>query len=270
MNLSEILHEECIQVELKPSDKISMLREIVKLSKRNSILNDKTEDEIFQGLIDREKLGSTGFGNSIAIPHCALEGISDFVVGIITVPDGIDFESLDGKKTKLFVFIIVPKAKRNEHIRLLSKISSVLRVQERVNEILLGKNSLVVRESFLRHTVIEEEIKETKEYSLFYVVIQLEERFNDILEIFTETDDCSVSVIEANNASRYLYSLPLFSSFWSDKEKGFSRVIIAGVKKSLSNDVLRRINMIIEELEEKSGIMVLVHDVFYLSGSLNI
>lgn len=270
MNLYEILHEECIQVKLKPSDKISMLREIVKLSKRNSILNDKSGAEIFQGLMDREKLGSTGFGNNIAIPHCALDGISDFVVGIITVPDGIDFESLDGKKTKLFVFIVVPKDRRNEHIRLLSKISSVLRDPEKVNEILSGKNPSVVRESFLRHTIIDEEVKESKEYSLFNVVIQLEEKFNDILEVFTETDDCSVSVIEANNASRYLYSLPLFSSFWSDREKGFCRVIVAGVKKSLSNDVLRRINMIIEELEEKSGVMILVQDIFYLNGSLNI
>ncbi len=270
MNLYEILHEECIRVDFKPSDKISVLKEIAKLSKRNSILDNKSEDEILQGLQDREKLGSTGFGNYIAIPHCALDGISDFVIGIITVPDGVDFESLDRKKTELFVFIVVPNDRRNEHIRLLSKISSVLRDPEKVNEMLSGKSPSVVRESFLRHTVIEEEVKETKEYSLFYVVIQLEEKFNDILEIFTETDECSVTVIEANDASKYLYSLPLFSSFWSDKDKGFSRVIIAGVKKSLSNEVLRRINMVIEDLEEKSGILVLVHDVFYFNGSLNI
>ncbi|MCD6441520.1 MAG: PTS sugar transporter subunit IIA [Candidatus Marinimicrobia bacterium] len=270
MNLYEILHEECIKVNFKPSDKISVLKEIAKLSKRNPVLDNKSEDEILQGLMDREQLGSTGFGNYIAIPHCALDGISDFVTGIITVPDGVDFESLDGKKTKLFVYIIVPKVRRNEHIRLLSKVSSVLNNLEKVNEILSGKSPSVVRESFLRHTVIEEEIRETKEYSLFYVIIQIEDKFNDVLEIFAGTDDCSVTVIEANDASKYLYSLPLFSSFWSNKDKGFNRVIIAGVKKSLSNEVLRKINMVIEDLEEKSGIMVLVHDVFYFNGSLNI
>lgn len=270
MNLYEILHEECIRVDFKPSDKISVLKEIVKLSKRNSILDNKSEDEILQGLQDREQLGSTGFGNYIAIPHCALDGISDFVVGIITVPDGVDFESLDGKKTKLFVFIIVPKPRRNEHIRLLSKISSILRVQENVSEILSVENPKVIRESFLRHTIIEEEVEEIKEYNLFYVIIQQEEKFNEILEVFTETDGCSVSVIEGNNASKYLYALPLFSSFWSDKEKGFCRAIIASVKKPLSNEVLRKINMVIEDLEEKSGVMILVQDIFYLNGSLNI
>jgi len=270
MNLHEILHEDCIKVNFKPSDKISVLKEISKLSKRNPVLDNKSEDEILQGLMDREQLGSTGFGNYIAIPHCALDGISDFVTGIITVPDGVDFESLDGKKTKLFVYIIVPKVRRNEHIRLLSKVSGVLNNLEKVNEILSGKSPSVVRESFLRHTVIEEEIRETKEYSLFYVIIQNEDKFNDVLEIFAGADECSITVIEGNDASKYLYSQPLFSSFWSNEDKGFSRMILAGVKKSFSNELLRRINMIIEELEEKSGIMVLVQDVFYFNGSLNI
>jgi len=49
-------------------------------------------------LKDREEVGSTGFGNEIAIPHCVIDNISDFVVGVLVIPDGVDYNSIDGKR----------------------------------------------------------------------------------------------------------------------------------------------------------------------------
>jgi PTS system nitrogen regulatory IIA component len=61
-------------------------------------------------LQQRERIGTTGFGGGIAIPHCSLDDIEEFVVGLLIVSDGVDFESLDGKKTTTFFFIIGPKS----------------------------------------------------------------------------------------------------------------------------------------------------------------
>ena len=120
MNLAEILYEDCIQAGAEVSEKVSVLRVIAQLAKKHPALQERSEDEIFQGLLQREETGSTGFGDCIAIPHCALDHVSDFVLGILTSPEGIDFDSIDGKPTKVFVFIIAPVSRRNDHIRILS------------------------------------------------------------------------------------------------------------------------------------------------------
>lgn len=266
----QYLQEECIQSESEAADKSSVLREIAGLAKKSSLLSEVSEDEIFQGLLERENLGSTGFGDEIAIPHCALDKIPQFLVGILCVPQGVDFDAIDGRKTRLFVFIIAPEDQRNEHIRILSSISSVLRFPENVREILAGKEPAAIRESFLRHTKPEIDTQAKKQYQQFTVMIQQETMFDDILTVFTELDNSFVSVIEANNARKYLYSLPLFSHFWNEEQKGFQRIIMAVVTKGLANEAIRKINLLIEQMEAELGVVLLVQDIAYLNGSLNL
>jgi PTS system nitrogen regulatory IIA component len=271
MNLSEYLREECIQWGVQAPDKPSVLKAIAGLAKNCSVLKNVSEDDILKGLMEREKLGSTGIGDEIAIPHCAMDNLSEFVVGIVTIPEGMDFEALDGRKTKLFVFIIAPREQKNEHIRVLSGISSVLRFPENVREILAGQHASAIRESFLRHTQLErEEPKRTKNYKQFTVIVQHEEVFNDVLTVFTEIPGCLVSVLEASSAGRYLYSLPLFAHFWNEEQKGFHRIILAVVDSLLSNEAIRRINMVIDSIGDPSGVLLFTQDISYLNGSLNL
>ena len=270
MKLSDYLPEECVLINPQVTDKTSLLKVIAETAQKSPILSSKSSDEIIIKLSEREKLGSTGFGNKIAIPHCSLDGISDFVLGIITLKDGIDFDSLDQKKTYLFVFIIAPSDKRNMHIHYLSTISGVLRNPEAVEEILAGNNAMVVRESFLHYTSGQKVNKEKKEFNILHIFVQSEDKFEDILSILTEENETNISVLEANNADKYLHALPLFSSFWNEKKKGFQRMIIATIEKSLTNDVLRKINLLIDSLEEKTGIMVLMQNIVYLNGSIDI
>ncbi len=272
MNLADFLYEECIQCGADVSDKNSVLKAIATLAKNSPLLRQVNEDTIFQGLKEREDLGSTGFGDGIAIPHCTLDNIPDFVLGILTIPEGIDFDAIDGQKVKLLMFIIGPQEKRNDHIRVLSNLSSVLRFPENVREILAAKDPAVIRESFLRQTKVEKELPKTKQaYQQFTVIVQHEELFEDILSVFTELDGCSIAVLEANNAGQYLYALPLFSNFWSEEQKGFNRIILAVVSKALANETVRKINMLTEGLdEEESGVLLYLQDIVYLNGSLNL
>ena len=95
MKLADVLLKECIAVNAQLSDKAEALRQVAGLAKKSSILDNVSEQEILVGLQARESLGSTGVGKGIAIPHCRLKTVKDFVVGIATVPAGIDFDSLD-------------------------------------------------------------------------------------------------------------------------------------------------------------------------------
>ena len=123
MKLTELLRPECVRTGSTVDDKAMALCEIAALAKKSNILREIPEEVILESLQERETLGTTAFGHGIAIPHCRMEGVRDFVVGLLTVPEGVEFEAEDGKKVNLLVFIIAPKKSRNTHIRLLSAIS---------------------------------------------------------------------------------------------------------------------------------------------------
>ncbi len=267
MDLSDFLSEKYIKVISGNMEKDSLLVEIAGLASQDQ----KERNMIFRKLKEREDLGSTGFGNGIAIPHCALDNIDEFIVGIITAPDGIGFDSLDKEPVKVFVFIIAPEKKRNHHIRFLSAVSGILKQQEAVNELLSEKTPTAIMESFLRYSLPSGiNKKESREFNVMHVLCQLEDKFDDIMGIITEVSECDITVIEANNAEKYIHSMPLFAKFWGDESKGFNRIITTILPKSNTNDILRKINNIIDALPERTGILVYIHTVEYINGNLNL
>lgn len=268
MDIFNSLKEECIQIGSTAKNKKELLGEIAKLAKKSSLLDSIPENVLFQALTDRESTGSTGFENNIAIPHCRLKEVPDFIVGLIIIPEGIDFEAYDRKPSKIIFFIIAPEENRDFHIRLLSTISRTLAPESVRNEMLSKTTTMDLRENFLRY--VRDDIKqdETTPKSLFHVVLQREDNLNDILQALTALS-ASITVIDAKDASAYLHKLPLFSSFWSDDEKGFHVLILGTINKKLANELIRNIDSIVGGLSGKTGIMVTIQDVTVCVGSLN-
>ena len=269
MKLVDVLRKECVVVGAKLNDKAATLREIARVAKLSPIIKDVNEEEILRGLQERESLGSTGFGKGIAIPHCRLSSVSDFVVGLITIPAAVDFEALDGEDVKLLIFIIAPEKESNEHIRLLSAISQILLTLGATEEILAGQTSEAIIESFLRHSRGGVEAAEPGGKNLFHVFIQDKETFRDILSVLAGVASNSLVVLDVENAGAYLSKVPLFAGMWRDNSRRFSRVIIAVLEKGLTNETVRRIESITGNLSERTDIMVTVQPIFFSAGSLN-
>ncbi len=268
MNLFDILRLECIATGVELADKSAALRAIAGLSKKSHLLRDVDEAEILDGFERREELGTTGFGDGIAIPHCRLEGVSDFVVGIVTVPSGVDFEAMDGGDVRLIVFIVAPARETNEHLRVLSAISQVLRIPGAVEEILSETDPEAVRESFLRYARDEVDTKGHANKHLFHLFVQDEDVFRELLNTFAGMESASITVIESKNSREYLAKMPLFAGLWSDRYAGFSRTIIATVDKTMTNEVIRRIESVTGRLDDAAQVMVTIQEVFYTAGSL--
>ncbi len=269
MNLSEVLRVECIHVNVQLENKDASLQEIAKAAMNCSTLQGVvTEDQIYEGMVAREELGSTGFGDGIAIPHCRLSGVPEFVVGMLTIPDGVDFEALDEQDVRLIVFIVGPDTESKEHVRVLSGISQVLSIPGAIDEMVKLSTPEAVVESFLRHVKDEVDTHAHDSKNLMQLFIQEEDLFQDVLKVFTGAESCSFVVVESQNASSYLASMPLFAGFWSDSHVGFSRVIVASVEKKLTNEMIRRIERITGSLDERNDLMLLVQNVYYASGSL--
>lgn len=81
------------------------------------------EDQLFDSLLNRERLGSTGLGHGIAIPHCRFGQTRDVVGCLMTLADAIDFDSVDGEPVDIIFALIVPEEASDEHLQVLAKLA---------------------------------------------------------------------------------------------------------------------------------------------------
>ena len=270
MNLIEVLKYECVKAHADCTSQSEVLSTIAQLACKSPILANLDEAAILKGLMEREELSTTGFGGGIAIPHCRLDGVEDFVVGILSVPEGVDFGAMDDEPVQLFVFIIAPSSKSNVHIKVLSAISQVLNVPLHVAEMLKAPTAEVLAENFLRHVRDEADPKQHDNKNLFRVQIQEEDLFHDVLKIFAGFNTTTVMVTEAEPAANYIQKMPLFAGFWSDKNAEFCKVILATVDKKDTNETIRRIEQKVGSMDERNDMLLTVQELFYCAGSLNI
>ncbi len=268
MKLMDVLRRECVATGLVLPDKRSALEAVARLAAQSPALGGADAANIADALIKREEVGTTGFGKGIAIPHCRIEGVSEFVVGLASVPAGVDFDSIDGKPVRLIVFIVGPADGSTTHIKLLSAISRVLSTDGAVDEMAAASSVEALGESFLRHSREDAEPPRDDKRHLFQIFVQDEELFHAIIEVFGGTEPRFTAVIEAENAGAYLSKMPLFAGLWSDKQRSFSKIILSLVDRRMTNEMIRRLEQITGPLKDSDKVLLAVQDIFYSGGSL--
>jgi PTS system nitrogen regulatory IIA component len=82
---------------------------------------------LLQTLLDRERLGSTGVGEGVAIPHGKLGGLSGIVAAFGRAPEGIDFRAIDGRPARLFFALFAPESSAGAHLKALARVSRIFR-----------------------------------------------------------------------------------------------------------------------------------------------
>ena len=96
MTITDFLKEDCILINLKSREKKEALSEMLELLKAKKYIKDS--NEILETVLEREKLGSTGIGQGIAVPHAKTEQIENLVGALGISESGISFDSLDGRR----------------------------------------------------------------------------------------------------------------------------------------------------------------------------
>ena len=125
MKILDILHKDCIIPELSSENKRGVLEELTgALLKFKANLN---KDALVEVLMERERLGSTGIGDGIAIPHGKIQDLDELVLSFGRSARGIEFDSMDGRPTHLFFLLIAPENSAGTHLRALAKISRLLK-----------------------------------------------------------------------------------------------------------------------------------------------
>jgi len=125
MKLSELIDEDYILPELKAKDKKGVLEELVDaLVRREPSIDKKT---LVKVLLERERLGSTGIGDGVAIPHGKFHGITQPIISFGRSRKGLDFESMDGEPVFLFFLLVAPENSASIHLKALAKIAKILK-----------------------------------------------------------------------------------------------------------------------------------------------
>lgn len=142
MRIEDFLNEKCMNLNLKATNKKEVLEELVDLLIKAGEIDDR--EEMVKVLLEREKLGSTGIGEGIAIPHGKTRTVKKLVAAFGRSGKGVDFNSLDGEPAHLFFLLVAPHDSAGPHLKALARISRLLKEQDFREELMKAPNSEIL------------------------------------------------------------------------------------------------------------------------------
>ncbi len=128
MRMHQILKEEFLSDNLLSDNKNDVLAELINVLIASGLTMDRAK--AIDVLQQREKLGSTGIGDGVAIPHGKVSDLSNLVIAFGRSKKGIPFDAVDGKPVHLFFLLMAPENSAGQHLKVLAKISKLLKTPE--------------------------------------------------------------------------------------------------------------------------------------------
>jgi len=128
MRLAEFVRPENILADLKSRNKEELFDEMV--TQVSSRARGLDKQSVLKALVDREKLGTTGIGHGVAIPHGKIKGLNEIMVFFGRSTKGVDFQSMDNAPVHLVFLIITPENSATAHLKVLACISHLLKNQD--------------------------------------------------------------------------------------------------------------------------------------------
>ncbi len=121
--ISRLLKPENIRVDLPVTSKKRLFEQVGLMFESSHQLE---RDKVFDSLFARERLGSTGLGEGVAIPHGRIKGLREALAAVVRVQTPIPFDAPDGAPVSLLVFLLVPENANEEHLEILSELAELL------------------------------------------------------------------------------------------------------------------------------------------------
>jgi PTS system nitrogen regulatory IIA component len=125
MKIVDLLKPAAIAADIEAAGKNEALAELTEVLLR--VENGLDRDEVIRVLQERERLGSTGIGDGVAIPHGKLKDLNKLLISFGRSRRGVDFDSMDGKPAHLFFLLIAPEESVGVHLKTLARISKLLK-----------------------------------------------------------------------------------------------------------------------------------------------
>ncbi len=268
MDIIDILNEKACTVSLGAKTKKECLLELARLI---SFANpDCDVADLVESFEEREAQGSTGFEYGIAIPHARLKHCDKFILGIAVSKKGIDFDSIDNKKSQLFFALVGPANQPRTFLQLLAQISLVTKSPSTRKELLNAKTPLVLKEVFLENIPGGLVKKPEGSKKLLTIVLYETQYLDDIGQLLLEQNVRGASVVESTGMHGVLSNVPLFADFLNflGNRSESSKTITAIVAENQIPAIVEGLERILGDLDAHSGAAVYATDISFLKGSL--
>jgi len=270
MDIFRILHEKSCSVHFSAKNKDDCLRKLSDLLAEDT--SDISSEKIYEALVERERMGSTGFEEGVAIPHAKVAGLNNFHLAIAYSKKGVHFDSVDGKKSQLFFAIIGPDERPEQHLQILAQISRISRNPNARRGIFHAKSPTALKEAFIRYVSAKGIVKKDENSKLLMIVLYEKRFLDDILELFLERGIRGVNVMESTGIKDQLSTIPLFSDFLNflGERSDVSKTIMTVVPESEVQEIAHGIEEIMGDFDKHTGAMVMALDLFFVKGSMEI
>jgi nitrogen PTS system EIIA component len=139
MKLQDILTLDCTLCAVKGTSKKKLL-EIISTTAADKIENLDTH-QLFESLMAREKVGSTGIGNGIAIPHGRLSNTSQVIAVLLTSEQAVEFDAIDNRNVDIIIALFVPEESCQQHLDTLQSIAQIFSDKKTAKKVRKSKSS---------------------------------------------------------------------------------------------------------------------------------
>ena len=272
MELREIIDARACTVALSATAKEQCVLELAELISAG--LEGVTADELHRALVEREEAGSTGFEDGVAMPHARLPQVSRFVFGIAVSKRGIDYDSVDGKRTRLFFVLVGPDEDPQQYLQLLAQISRTGLSRRLHEELLAAPTRQQLADAFAAHLepAVARAAAGTSRIGdrLLFVVVYEQRYFDDIVTLFLERGIRGAAVFDTKGIRGHLTSVPIFGDFLNflGEKSDMSRTIMAVVPAGEFDRLIAGIEEITGDLDSHADAAILAIDLAFSKGSL--
>ncbi len=273
MRLNEILTPESCSTGLEAKNREEAIAGIAELLAGCPSARGIPMQTILNGLLEREKLGSTGVGEGVAIPHCRIDSMKGFAVALAVCTKGINWHSHDNHGVNIICGIAGPEDSTNEHLRILAGAARVLGSERARNEILECGTPFSLSRVFLHHLApvtsrLEEGRREGRK--LVVIIFQQDKTYNSVMELFLESGIEGAVTIQAGMMGPVLSNVPIFAGFMDvlGRSRPEPRVVLTLLPGDRVDEIVSQIEEITGELDTNRGACILVMEPLIIRGSL--
>ena len=246
MYLIDFLKEKSIFLKYdSETKKEKFIQSILENASEKNILPRDKIGQITKLIIDRENQMSTGLGNGIAIPHCKTDLITEGLLIAVTIPSGIKFNAIDGKKVNIVFFIIFPEKENKEYLQVLAKIGRLLKEENLKNKLILSDSETDFREIIGKNDIIPLTQKSEGKY-LFVLSINDTNKIKNIYSNLLEIGADTTLIMDTETLQKKLaYDIPIFGGMgFFNKKTPYSKTFF-GIINSIEqidylNDLLKK------------------------------
>lgn len=143
-NIADYIKVDTINLDLESENKNAVIRELYDNLKKTDLIKD--EEKGISDIFAREEMGSTGIGKGVALPHAKTEAVDELIITFGISRNGITYDSLDNEKVNIFFMFLCPKDKTQEYLKVLARISRLIKGKKFIENLLKAASNKEVVE----------------------------------------------------------------------------------------------------------------------------